>query len=96
MARSRERERGVGPLLFRPGNEGRRSDPSRRPATFMRRRTLYSTAEAQKKCGLREDLTWYQVTRHTLASQWVLEGVRGADGEEWAENGQSAETADPA
>lgn len=40
----------------------------------MRPTTLYRhLVEALDECNL-SDLTWYQATRHTFASQWVLGG----------------------
>ena len=60
-------------LLFKPacptrgGREGR-------PPSFMRPHTLHRhLAKALAACGL-SALTWYQTTRHTFASQWVLAG----------------------
>ena len=46
-----------------------------RPAAFMRQHTLSRhVAEALKDCKL-PALTWYQATRHSFASQWVLAGA---------------------
>jgi integrase len=60
-------------LLFKPacptrgGREGR-------PPSFMRPHTLHRhLARALAACEL-STLTWYQATRHTFASQWVLAG----------------------
>ena len=60
-------------LLFKPacptrgGREGR-------PPSFMRPHTLHRhLARALRACEL-STLTWYQATRHTFASQWVLAG----------------------
>ncbi len=39
----------------------------------MRPHTLHThLREALKDCDLPADLTWYQCTRHTFASQWVM------------------------
>jgi integrase len=63
---------GGGGLLFPATRGGGRPG---RPATFMRHATLHAKLKAAlTACKLPEGLTWYQVTRHTFASQWVLAG----------------------
>ena len=54
-----------------PESAGRKAAAeSKIPASSLRR-FLKRCAEAA--CGL-SPLTWYQATRHTFASQWVLNG----------------------
>src|SRR6266568_2723415 len=63
---------GVG-LLFRPDRPGRRSGRNGTPAMFMRPHTLHGRLrKALAACKLPTELTWYQSTRHTFASQWVM------------------------
>lgn len=63
---------GVG-LLFTPACEGRGGRPGR-PATFVQVHTLHRHLKlALAKCRI-DALTWYQATRHTFASQFVLSG----------------------
>jgi len=60
-------------LLFTPARpgRGRRED---RPATFVQIHTMHRHLEkALETCRL-PALTWYQATRHTFASQFVLAG----------------------
>lgn len=60
--------------LFGPDRPGRRSGRNGTPAQFMRPNTLHNALEtALADCKL-PDLTWYQATRHTFASQWVIDG----------------------
>jgi integrase len=62
-------------LLFRPtvADRGGRPDLGAAPA-FMRPHTLHKhLAKALKDCGL-PSLTWYESTRHTFASLWVMGG----------------------
>jgi len=62
-------------LLFKPANmaKGGRPDLGSR-AQFIRPHTLgHHLRAALKKCGL-PGLTWYQATRHTFASQFVIGG----------------------
>ncbi|HEX9048979.1 MAG TPA: site-specific integrase [Anaeromyxobacter sp.] len=61
-------------LLFTPDQPGRRSGRGTgAPATFVRPHTLHARLrEALTLCKLSADLTWYQCTRHTFASQWVM------------------------
>lgn len=67
-------ERGGRGLLCPPGRAGVRSGPSRRPARYLRPQTLAaSLGEALAACGL-PSLTWYQASRHSFASQYVLAG----------------------
>jgi integrase len=62
-------------LLLPPGRPGRPSGPSLKPARFMRPHTLSDALRvALKVCGLPVHLTWYQSTRHTYASQYVIAG----------------------
>jgi hypothetical protein len=54
---------------------GRRAGKNGTPSTFMRITTLHDALdEALAECGLPADLTWYQATRHTFASHWVMFG----------------------
>lgn len=66
---------GEGPL-FRPEQPGRRAGrETGTPATFVRPHTLHAhLREALDACKVSTDLTWYQCTRHTFASQWVIAG----------------------
>jgi integrase len=60
-------------LLFRPDRPTRGGQPGS-PPTYLRPQTLHRhLAKALKDCGLPE-MTWYQCTRHSFASQWVLGG----------------------
>jgi integrase len=60
-------------LLFRPDRPTRGGQPGF-PPQYLRPQTLHRhLANAIKVCGLPE-MTWYQATRHTFASQWVLGG----------------------
>ncbi|MBN2574937.1 MAG: site-specific integrase [Deltaproteobacteria bacterium] len=62
-------------FLFKPahGNGGGRPDLGSAPQ-FMRPQTLHGhLAKALAACGL-PSLTWYESTRHTFASQFVLGG----------------------
>lgn len=60
-------------LLFRPTCTTR-GGTEERPPTFMRQHTLRRhLSVALASCSL-PFLTWYQATRHTFASQWVLSG----------------------
>lgn len=66
-------------LLFPPARPGRRSGPSRRPARFMRPNRLHAALRAAAvEVGLPAieewEKPWYQATRHTYASQYVLAG----------------------
>jgi hypothetical protein len=48
-----------------------------RPSTFIRPETMRRhLATALKACNLPESLSWYQATRHTFASLFVLNGGR--------------------
>lgn len=61
--------------LFRPAcaKRGGRPDLGIKPV-FIRPHTLHRhLRKALTKCEL-PDLTWYQATRHTFASQWVIGG----------------------
>jgi integrase len=59
--------------LFVPAVAKRGGRPGR-PATFVRPNTLWRHLRtALATCKLPR-LTWYQATRHTFASQWVLAG----------------------
>jgi integrase len=62
-------------LLFRPANmdRGGRPELGTLPG-FVRPQTLHRhLRDALKTCGL-PALSWYQVTRHTFASQWIMAG----------------------
>jgi integrase len=65
---------GVGPL-FTPSCPGRGGRPDiGRPSQFVRPCTVHKAlAKALKDCGLPK-MTLYQCTRHTFASQWVMNG----------------------
>ncbi len=66
--------RGGRGLLCPPARPGRRSGPSRSPARFLRPQTLSAAlARALDGTGL-PAVTFYQSTRHTYASQYVLAG----------------------
>jgi integrase len=61
-------------LLFRAGWHGLRGGTAKTKPTFMRPHTLHRyLRDALQKCTL-TPLTWYQATRHTFASQWVING----------------------
>ena len=63
---------GVG-LVLKPKHPARGGNPGR-PPTFLQPHTLWRhLAKALGECHLPE-VTWYQATRHTFASQWVLAG----------------------
>jgi hypothetical protein len=60
-------------LLFRLDRPTRGGQPGF-PPQYLRPQTLHRhLAKALEDCGLPE-MTWYQATRHTFASQWVLGG----------------------
>jgi len=60
-------------LLFRPTVADRGGRPGS-PPTYQRPHTLHRhLREALKACGL-PSLTWYEATRHTFASLWVMGG----------------------
>jgi integrase len=61
-------------LLFKPDRPGRRAGRGKgTPSTFMRPSTLWDhLRKALAACKLPTELTWYQCTRHTFASQWVM------------------------
>jgi integrase len=66
-------------LLFPPANPGRRSGPARKPARFMRPNRLHdalrdAAAEAKLPAISDWEKPWYQATRHTYASHYVLAG----------------------
>jgi len=62
-------------LLFRPACPDRGGRPDLgSPALFVRQQTLHRhLRDALKACGL-PNLTWYQCTRHSFASQWTMAG----------------------
>jgi len=63
---------GVG-LVLKPKHPKRGGRPNS-PSTYVQPHTLWKhLARALVNCRLPE-LTWYQATRHTFASQWVLAG----------------------
>ena len=65
---------GGGGFCFRPAVPGR-GRRSRRGTAFLKDQTLNDNLRAAlKACELPETLTWYQCTRHTYASHWVLSG----------------------
>jgi integrase len=58
-------------MLFKPTRYGGTSE---RKPSFMRQHTLpRHLSLALSACSL-PSLTWYQATRHTFASHWVLSG----------------------
>jgi integrase len=60
-------------LLFPPEQAGRRAGRNGTPAQFMRPQSLHKALRvALASCGLPPALTWYQSTRHTFASHWVM------------------------
>gem|GEM_PF-2062695 len=72
----------IGGVRLRSGGEGLVFPPAvaarggriGAPPTFMRLHTLHKhLRRALAACGLSR-LTWYQATRHTFASQWILGG----------------------
>lgn len=63
-------------LLFPAKQVGRRAGRNGTPARFMRPNVLHdalSAALADPDVKL-SSVTWYQATRHTYASQWVIDG----------------------
>ena len=63
-------------LLFKPTCSTRGGRPDR-PPTFMRQHTLrrhLALALASCELSRHSSLTWYQATRHSFASHWVLSG----------------------
>ena len=62
-------------LLFKPADTSAGGRPDiGRPSQYVRPETMRKhLADALEKCGL-PNLTWYQATRHTFASQFVLGG----------------------
>jgi hypothetical protein len=59
-------------LLFRP-TTARGGRPAK-PPTYIQEHTMKrQMEEALRSCRLKR-MTWYETTRHTFASQWVLEG----------------------
>lgn len=59
-------------LLFRPSKNGG-GRPGRAP-TFVQIHTLHKVLAKALVASKLPRLTWYQATRHTFASQWVLAG----------------------
>ena len=74
LAEHRLRSGGAG-LLFRPANPDRGGRPELgSDPTFVRPQTLHRhLRDALKACGL-PALSWYQCTRHTMASIWTMGG----------------------
>lgn len=62
-------------LVFQPENPAKGGRPDLgRPAQFVRPATVHAAlAKALKACGLPK-MTLYQVTRHSFASQWTMNG----------------------
>ena len=63
-------------LLFQATQPGRRAGRNGTRARFMRPGTLHE-ALAEARAGFDPalpEVTWYQATRHTFASQWVISG----------------------
>ncbi|MBI3072788.1 MAG: site-specific integrase [Deltaproteobacteria bacterium] len=60
-------------LVF-PPKYGSRGGTTTRRATFMRPHTLARNLRRALNITGLKDLTWYQATRHTFASQWILAG----------------------
>ena len=72
LARWRLKTGGEG-MLFVPTCP-KRGGTTDRPSTFMRSHTLRSNlAKALTVCKL-PSISWYQATRHTFASLWVMDG----------------------
>lgn len=62
-------------LLFQASRPGRRSGKNATPSRFMAPKTLHEALRAAlARCELPVALTWYQCTRHTFASHWVISG----------------------
>lgn len=59
-------------LLPRMGHGGGRPGA---PPAFMRPHTLHAHLRAALEACKLPEITWYQATRHTFASQWVLNGL---------------------
>jgi integrase len=68
--------RGAGQgLLFQPDRPGRRAGRSGTRSRFMIPRTLHAALRgALRACKLPVEMTWYEATKHTFASQWVIGG----------------------
>jgi integrase len=63
-----------GRVLFPPPFPARGGKPGS-PATYVREHTLARhLREALVEARLDDGLTWYQCTRHTFASHWVMDG----------------------
>ncbi len=60
-------------LLFRPKYPARGGRPGS-PAQFIRLHTLHAAIKAALEACELPLMTWYQATRHTFASLWVLGG----------------------
>ena len=60
-------------LLFRPKYPARGGRPGR-PSQFIRLHTLHARLRAAVATCSLPPLSWYQATRHTFASLWVLGG----------------------
>ncbi len=73
LKRHRLRTGGQG-LLFQPDRPGRRAGKDGTPSRFMRPNTLHAALAAGLTAAKLPTLTWYQATRHTFASQWVIGG----------------------
>jgi integrase len=78
LAEHRLRTGGRG-LLFPPARPGRISGTARKPARFMRPHRLAAALAAAAREVKRPDIIewekpWYQATRHTYASQYVMAG----------------------
>jgi integrase len=78
LARYKLRTGGRG-FLFPATQPGRRAGRTGTPARFMRPGTLHEAlraafaSEAVRTAKI-APVTWYQATRHTFASQWVISG----------------------
>lgn len=61
-------------MVRHPGS-GPLFPPTRGGGRYMRKQTLHRhLRKALKACDLPVELTWYQCTRHTFASHWVMDG----------------------
>jgi integrase len=62
-------------LLFQASQPGRRAGRNGTPARFMRPHTLNNALTATLPLvGIAEHLTWYQATKHTFATHFLING----------------------
>jgi len=61
--------------LFQPDRPGRRAGKNGTRSRFMLPRTLHNALRsALRACKLPVKMTWYEATKHTFASHWVIGG----------------------